>query len=58
MGLPAIELFNQKNRFDKAEVNFLLLKEKLKWDIDNNGKIGLKGAIHALSISAGITKTE
>ena len=51
--LSEIVLFDQKNRFTQTEVNALLHEERMKYDIDNDGKIGLKEAIKALSISAG-----
>jgi len=51
--LSEIILFDQKNRFTQTEVNVLLHEERMKYDIDNDGKIGLEEAIKALSISAG-----
>ena len=54
--LPVIELFDQKNRYSQEELNQLLHEEKQKWDVDNDGQIGLKEAIKALKISSGFSK--
>jgi len=53
--LPVIELFDQKNRYSQEELNQLLHEEKQKWDVDNDGQIGLKEAIKALKISSGFS---
>jgi len=52
--LSEIELFEQKDRFSQTQVDKLLSEERMKWDVDNDGKISLKEAIKALSISANI----
>jgi hypothetical protein len=51
--LSEIDLFEQKDRYTQSDVDALLDEERMKWDVDHDGKIGLKEAINALSISAG-----
>jgi len=47
-----VNLFEQKDRYTQSDVDAILDEERIKWDVDNDGKIGLKEAIKALSISA------
>jgi len=54
--LQQINLFEQKNRYSQDQVDTLLYEERKKWDVDNDGQIGLKEAIRALSTSAGFIK--
>jgi len=54
VSLSEINLFNQKDRYSQTYVDDLLKEERMKWDVDNDGKIGIKEAIKALLISAGI----
>jgi hypothetical protein len=54
--LSEIDLFEQKDRYTQSDVDALLNEERMKWDVDHDGKIGLKEAIKALSISAGFTE--
>ncbi|KPA17866.1 conserved hypothetical protein, secreted, partial [Candidatus Magnetomorum sp. HK-1] len=51
--LSEIDLFEQKDRYSQTDVDTFLDDERKKWDVDHDGKIGLKEAIKALSISAG-----
>ncbi|KPA15845.1 hypothetical protein MHK_003984 [Candidatus Magnetomorum sp. HK-1] len=51
--LSEIDLFEQKDRYTQSVVDSLLDEERMKWDVDHDGKIGLKEAINALLISAG-----
>ena len=40
--------------FSQEELDQAVLTERLRWDINNDGKISLEEAIHALQIAAGL----
>ena len=57
IGDPFIDLIDftsQEYIMSQTEINELILNERQKWDVDNDGRFGLKEAIKALSISAGL----